>query len=1215
MRTLHRLWLASALMTAVLATGEQAAAQIDIEPPRPNVLLLVDTSGSMEYMPDGSLPATCTPTATSDLNRWATLVTVLTGTVQARGCFRQDRKSVEFVNEFKLAGLDPYDRDYKLPHHRIVSNGCVAGPGNLPSSVFDWPTGAIAYHQYTSVVQPCNNGIGPDFVQDEDGLMDAFRDRVRFALMTFDPHSNPGTGYAGAAMNAATGMAGMWSYFPDWASGAGTPAQGNPDECALSPFEVGARNPAAPPWEGRLISGGAPSAPLLPTAGQVSIREINGHIQEALLALRPYGATPLAGMMEDAYTFYRLDDWVDPVTGQPFAPAADPYYSGGCRGSYIIVLSDGEPNLDLKPACEAGTGHCPYREPYEVARELATNGPAGQLVRTFAVGFGLSSTASMDCDDLVMPNDYEGTGPCVGATGSLKACCTLARIAYEGQTTKAYFADDTATLKSALSNVFAQIASGSTSRTVPAFSGGSAVGDGDPDTPDPKAYEFVSSFDPITGDHIWQGNLERKRWVCENTAEGYKAVLKSIDQSIGDDFAWNINQGESLRARQFMTVVGQSVSNNIYSRRSIRPHLTGADDGIGTYSGVTYQGGETDIASVMQGHPKAMELDPIVPTCSAAVLQASSPGDCAYKVMNWQLGGSNGTSFPSRDGHEFGAIYHSSPFVIGTPDDYLRDESYAVFAVASAERPLMLYTATTDGQLHAFKVATNKQNDADGLGYSQKNNELWSFLPPHVLPGIMSQYPTTQRILLDGAPVVADVVFERTDDQAKAGGGSGAAEWRTVLVAGGGSAGGFYYALDVTEPEEPTFLWQLSTDDAGEPLFGSYSATPAIATIGYLEGTEVKEVAVAMLPGGEGTLSGSGACGRASSGYQHIDANYQPRGQVRCWAAGPSRSLTIVRLSDGRILKTFRGDSLTDGPTSVVASRVKDVNFDSPITGVPVPYPSRPGQVADRVYVGDADGTLWRITLADPNPANWNAHIAFDGYPSSIDGALEGQPVAIPPVVAVDGIGNTIVLFATGDQEDFFTSVTGMKSRLWSIKESAEKVGQVPFKVEANWLLSFPNGKRVTGPIALFDKVAYFSTFTPTSGSDVCVDGFGSIWGVHYTDSEPSAEGPQPLARLAIDPNAVPIEYEREQEQAAGVAVFGVTVTQKPSCYTTTTVSDNYTGAHAQISSSDQPVYQLVYQTGSGGTASEGSKTNTETQVLPELSEMTRIDSWASIIE
>ena len=82
--------------------------------------------------------------------------------------------------------------------------------------------------------------------------------------------------------------------------------------------------------------------------------------------------------------------------------------------------------------------------------------------------------------------------------------------------------------------------------------------------------------------------------------------------------------------------------------------------------------------------------------------------------MRWETGLS-GVPL-SRWGKAFGSIYHSGPVLVGTPSGYLRDESYAAFAADPLiqKRPLMIYTATTDGQLHGFKVASNDSADCCG---------------------------------------------------------------------------------------------------------------------------------------------------------------------------------------------------------------------------------------------------------------------------------------------------------------------------------------------------------------------------------------------------------------------------------------------------------------------------------------------------------------------
>ena len=153
MATMHKALYASAAAASVALFTLPTSAQIDVDPPLPNLMLLVDTSGSMEYLASGDPVASCNPTGASDLNRWATLVSVLTGSVQNRGCYSQVRQGADFVNEFGLGGDPPYDKSYFLPYHRIVSNGCVAGPGSLPSNLFDWPNDAIRYHAYDDANQ------------------------------------------------------------------------------------------------------------------------------------------------------------------------------------------------------------------------------------------------------------------------------------------------------------------------------------------------------------------------------------------------------------------------------------------------------------------------------------------------------------------------------------------------------------------------------------------------------------------------------------------------------------------------------------------------------------------------------------------------------------------------------------------------------------------------------------------------------------------------------------------------------------------------------------------------------------------------------------------------------------------------------------------------------------------------------------------------------
>jgi type IV pilus assembly protein PilY1 len=448
-----------------------------------------------------------------------------------------------------------------------------------------------------------------------------------------------------------------------------------------------------------------------------------------------------------------------------------------------------------------------------------------------------------------------------------------------------------------------------------------------------------------------------------------------------------------------------------------------------------------------------------------------------------------------------------------------------------------------------------------------------------------------------------------------------------VLLASGGAGGGFYYALDVTDPKAPKFLWQLSTDSSGVPLFGSSVPTPAIATIALKDGLEVKEVPVAILPGGSSPLL-PGTCPRKQTSWPNIEAAFPPRTSVRCWGTGtppshvtgPGRSITIARLDNGKIIMNLRRDA-ADGPALKLGTNRKDgIPFDSPLTGIPIPYPAQTGQIANRVYIGDADGTLWRINLADPDPTKWSVEIAWDAYSHSSDSALGGQPIQTPPVLSVDPIGNLVMLFSTGDQE-VFTNSAGVKTRIWSVTE------EPGFKTKSNWVIPFENGMRVTGPISLFNSVAYFSTFNPAV-ANICSDGDSWVWGVDYrqkangTGTSPEAGWPLAVNTFNRYPKrAFPIDANNPSNLAytktfPEAIVFGVSVTQTPTCTETTNTNDPYFGQHTAVSKAAAGEFQLVFQTGpKAGSQAQGAKTNTITQALPAPRLSTRVDSWASIVE
>jgi type IV pilus assembly protein PilY1 len=150
---------------------------------------------------------------------------------------------------------------------------------------------------------------------------------------------------------------------------------------------------------------------------------------------------------------------------------------------------------------------------------------------------------------------------------------------------------------------------------------------------------------------------------------------------------------------------------------------------------------------------------------------------------------------------------------------------YSAFKTANAARQRMVYAASNDGMLHAFRGNT------PGGG-----QELFAYVPsfgfngPSVpaTPGdnglqALSQSTYQHRFYVDATPVAADVDFARVG-VAPSLVPADTYDWRTILVGGLGKGGKGYYALDITNPTTMAasetalaskVLWEFTDPDMG----------------------------------------------------------------------------------------------------------------------------------------------------------------------------------------------------------------------------------------------------------------------------------------------------------------------------------------------------------------------------------------------------------------
>ncbi len=1480
-RSSARLVLATSAGALATFGGRPAQAQLGAaNTPLPNVLILLDTSGSFEHMIDGSNPedpannpivsngtnlyAQClagagqfgnpnppggwTPQQGTIPNKWGTAVQALTGSITpAYNCYPMSRNSPATISGFTdqysitVSGQPqelPYDYGYYLPFHRPLSydastgNYCAFTPGILPGdpggsfgisptvagaagNATDFPAGSVAQQIFNfgrpvgatgfglgETVNPPTNSCNVS--QLNNGALDGATDLMRFGLMTFDNDTAQGTGASLSPVmcaNTPKGIFdGMWSYYPDW-DGLGpppvAPMTGWPSACTTTPFELGARNAAAPPWEGRLV--GFPNQSADTTATSAN----NDTIQLVINAMRPYGGTPTAGMLTDAEYYM----WGDPSGPQ----VTDSFVQNGCRDEYIILLTDGAPNEDLRPQCGtnahgSGGGKCPYDLPQNTAASLFTGSDpftgsyatwsTGKSVTTYVIGFAVSQinaagqeggiagcgqlavagsplTLSSVCNTagesapvnpIDSPTQYTTNNLTSSQYQQYQSCCALQQIALAGSggQTGAFFADTPADLNAAIGAVLGAISKKVATRTLPSFSTAASYAGGNG-----SEALFLASFNAAATP--WSGDVTEEHLTCTASA-GTFVINESSNPSQGDDFGANLATTGGTGGRNFLVYTPPPGNSTIAttSGLTIRPFVTqaltwtGAGDGLGTLGTVTGGAGAEVGNFGVSATPITPSLFPAVPVagaafnitgtscqdpvnrnflsasdCSLVALEfamaqkaLSTPSDPGFPANAWNNPASGSTITP-RVNNPLGGVLHSTPAVSSPPSSLVRDDSYQAFVYdvsqfAAPTRDPVLYVATTDGLLHAFDTAnpiTKEGTSPPTLGASagKANNELWAFIPPGVLPNLLSEYYDASSIILDGAPVVRDVVWDRFAGTPLPPSCPGTADqcWHTMLVAGFGAGGRGYYALDVTDPrpdffkaqastdfpsaakgaaeqQGPHFQWQLASAQlppgAGttvqQELFGKQSGTPALANIQYdPTGTgNPHEVGVAILPGGIDGGPTGGTCQRALNrtpgNYPlgsdlSITTPFLSRVNVRQWAPNcfgngsgvAGRSVTIVRVDTGEVLAVFARNPIdsvdvpgTAGLSGTAAltlspNRLIYAPFDSPMTGTPTVYPAELGADAQRIFIGDADGTLWRIDVSSTNPAKWTASLFVDPYGPKTEGANgtcpgatcpqanDSQPIAVSPLVALDDVGDVTVEFATGDTTTYTSSYTlpgsttgttyPVTSYIFAAQEiPASNLATFPngVQTQVNWYLKLTNGERVSGPMVVFNNILYFATFAPTlSGGTACGGGVPRIWGLDFTQVASNCPAPTPdnvavctgvgfggIPRdFLINPSGVPGVYTSPPDatgaSTAGTVIPGVTVTYSPACIGTGTeipAVPLLTAAIGKPPSAGNPNGTPV-GLGNLRSAANGGLPGTTLSNTAR----TRLDSWAAIVE
>jgi len=189
--------------------------------------------------------------------------------------------------------------------------------------------------------------------------------------------------------------------------------------------------------------------------------------------------------------------------------------------------------------------------------------------------------------------------------------------------------------------------------------------------------------------------------------------------------------------------------------------------------------------------------------CLTDVEQTAASGDT---LVNYLRGvrTNEGTYFRARE-NVLGDIVSSEAKYVKAPLENYTDTGFAAFKIAQATRAGTVYVGANDGMLHAFDGATGQEN--------------WAYIPAAVVPNLYQladkNYDTHHQYFVDGSPEVGDVYGPCRPATTRHPTPCTGSEWRTILVGGLNRGGTSYYALDITDPADPIFLWEVSESTMG----------------------------------------------------------------------------------------------------------------------------------------------------------------------------------------------------------------------------------------------------------------------------------------------------------------------------------------------------------------------------------------------------------------
>ncbi len=400
-------------------------------------------------------------------------------------------------------------------------------------------------------------------------------------------------------------------------------------------------------------------------------------------------------------------------------------------------------------------------------------------------------------------------------------------------------------------------------------------------------------------------------------------------------------------------------------------------------------------------------------------------------VPEAEYGQSNG-NFQEKGPWKMGGMFLSRPaFADAAPPIVTDDPAFYAFLDKMAwsdsnnliRRDSVIYTTSNSGWLHAFKVPFL---DSDYDGWEDTNIdakggwELWGYVPRHVVDKDSEFHDDMHRVKnlkldgelyindgsvnltyvwMDGTPNLLGGCGSAADDGAKDPSGC---EYHRVLIVSMGMGSRYHYAVDVTDPWAPRFLWEWT----GEvPNYGWRKGmtvgTPVLGEV--LDSVSNNYVPVIFWSGGTSDVDGMPDIGRRVG----------------------ARWYMVDLLEPDNAAFSQDGYAIPAGASPYI-NNIGRYNMDDPSSGVfgtPAAVDYDEDGTIDALYIGSRHGYVFKVLvdngqLDSATMESTDSACAFAAPPvipavSNLHNT-DSHAVFFRPSVAMDASANIRVMWGTG---------------------------------------------------------------------------------------------------------------------------------------------------------------------------------------------------------